>query len=461
MIYLIVLILIYFLHVLMKLNLWISLALAVYAIFMIPKHRRWHKRVVENQKRFYDVSLYLDTLLYAFVKEQKVELAVRDVSQTLPEGKMKVLVSTALDYMMMTFDEVEILEEALAMIEQEYPCKRMKDAHKFMTHVEYYGGEIEKPINLLLADKGRWEKRIKDAIAGRNKQFADIVLFVIASLFICGAMLYLPIMNMDISKEWILQILAFVLLVADDLVILKAQKYLAVDWIELQLGESERYYVDKMNAYLNYNEQKEKRASIFWGMFGIGITVVFVVLQNEWLISLGLAISVLLFQQHRIGRKLMEKTLMKEIKYAFPNWLLDLVLLLQSENVQVALQKSREYVPGVLRKELHLLIERLEMQPESSEPYHGFLKEFPIPEVHSAMGILYSLSIGNSGNADKQISELVEKNLELLDDTETELLKRSSSGMYVLFLIPVLTASFKLVADMVVMMLYFLQNSML
>ena len=74
-------------------------------------------------------------------------------------------------------------------------------------------------------------------------------------------------------------------------------------------------------------------------------------------------------------------------------------------------------------------MKRLEEKPEASEPYHMFLKDFAIPEVHSAMGILYSLSIGNSGNADKQISELVEKNLALLDDTERELLKSSSSGL--------------------------------
>lgn len=157
----------------------------------------------------------------------------------------------------------------------------------------------------------------------------------------------------------------------------------------------------------------------------------------------------------------MRKNLVKEIKYAFPNWLLDIVLLLQSENVQVALQKSREHVPGVLREELFDLTDRLELQPESSEPYHLFLKEFSIPEVHSAMGILYSLSIGNSGNADKQISELVEKNLELLDDTEKELLRNSSSGMYLLFLLPVVVASFKLIVDMVFMMLAFVNVPMI
>ena len=81
------------------------------------------------------------------------------------------------------------------------------------------------------------------------------------------------------------------------------------------------------------------------------------------------------------------------------------------------------------------------MNPESSDPYHEFLKGFAIPEVYSAMGILYSISIGNSGNADKQISELVDKNLELLDATERDMLRRQAGGMQVLFLLPVLTAS--------------------
>ena len=145
--------------------------------------------------------------------------------------------------------------------------------------------------------------------------------------------------------------------------------------------------------------------------------------------------------------------------YAFPNWLLDLVLLLQSENVQMALQKSKEFVPGVLRKELYQLTDQLELEPESAKPYHEFLKDFYIPEVHSAMGILYSIAIGNSGNADKQISELVDKNLELLDMTERQMLKRQAGGMQVLFLLPVLVASFKLIADMMVLMLQFMQSS--
>lgn len=457
MIYFIAFIIVYSLHVLLKLNLYMVILLGIFACIMVPRHKKRYEVFQKNKKRFYEVSSYLDTLLYSFVKEEKIVLAISDVSQTLPQGDMKYLVEKAFSYMQMTFDEIAVLQEGLRMIEVEYPCQRLKDVHQFMIHVEHYGGEIEKPVNLLLADKGRWERRITEAIAQRNKQFIDVILSVAAALLICGAIVYLPVMDMDISKEWIVQIVAAMVVISNDFIIYKAQKFLMVDWIQIQLTENEDYYVKKMQELHNFNEKKEKRLSMILGGVGTVFTIGVFFTGNEWLVVAGLLLTLFFFNQHRVGKNLMRKRLIKEVKYAFPNWLLDIVLLLQSENVQVALQKSQEHVPGVLREELTQLTKRLEQQPESAEPYHLFLQEFAIPEVHSAMGILYSLSIGNSGNGDKQISELVEKNLALLDDTERELLKSSASGMYVLFLFPVVVASFKLIVDMVFLMLAFVE----
>lgn len=457
MIYFIAGIIVYILHVVLKLNWYMTFLLGLFTCIMVPRHKKRYLIFLENKRRFFEVSSYLDTLLYSFVKEEKVVLAIADVSQTLPKGEMKKLVEKALDYMQLTFDEIAVLQEGLRLIEKKYPCQRLRDVHKFMIHVEHYGGEIERPVNLLLADKARWERRIQEAIAQRNKQFIDVVLSVAAALLICGAIVYLPVMDMDISQVWIVQGMTTFVVIINDLIVYKAQKFLMVDWIKLQLTEDEGYYVKKMQEFHNFDEKKEKRHSLLLGGIGIVITFVCFLYKNEWMVVGGLLLTLLFLNQHRVGKNLMRKNLIKEVKYAFPNWLLDIVLLLQSENVQVALQKSKEHVPGVLREELHQLLERLARQPESSEPYHLFLKDFAIPEVHSAMGILYSLSIGNSGNADKQISELVEKNLALLDDTERELLKSSSSGMYVLFLLPVVVASFKLIVDMVFLMLAFVR----
>jgi hypothetical protein len=75
--------------------------------------------------------------------------------------------------------------------------------------------------------------------------------------------------------------------------------------------------------------------------------------------------------------------------------------------------------------------------------------------------MLYSLSVGNSGSADRQVSELITKNQDMLENAEEERMKNKNSGMYLLFLAPVLTASFKLVADMAIFMLTFLSTSVI
>ncbi len=96
-------------------------------------------------------------------------------------------------------------------------------------------------------------------------------------------------------------------------------------------------------------------------------------------------------------------------------------------------KKSREHVPLILRGEVEELIGRLDMEPESSGPYHRFLEKLTLPQINAAMGTLYAVSIGNSGNAEDQIDELITKNLEMLDIADSERLKDNTAGMYLLF----------------------------
>lgn len=45
--------------------------------------------------------MYIDTLLYSFLKEQKIIRAFEDVKSTLADGHMKETVSMAIDHMML------------------------------------------------------------------------------------------------------------------------------------------------------------------------------------------------------------------------------------------------------------------------------------------------------------------------------------------------------------------------
>lgn len=458
MIYLIVLAGLYSLHLMLKLHWITTLVLAVFLLFRVKHHQELYRRSAEETLRFGEVSEYLDTFLYAFVKEEKVERALAGTEAALVDGPMRELVRDAIEHLHMTFDDSDVMRDSLRMIESEYACGRVKSIHDFAVHVEKFGGEIEKPVNLLLEDKSRWEKRIRLAVKDRKKMFSDIVMSIAASLVLCSIILYLPVMNIDISGNILSQILTVIVVVLDDFILSKGQKYLAVNWLILDV-QTDREETEKMERYYSYDERKDKRVSVILCILMTFVTVTMFYFGKKAFGAVGILLMVLMANQHKVGRKLAKRNLIKSIKCAFPIWLMDIIMLLQSENVQVALQKSVEQAPGILKKDLQLLVDRLAMEPELADPYHNFLQDFQIPEVHAAMSMLFSISIGNSGHADQQIGELIERNLEMLDAAEKERLKNLSSGMYLLFLAPVVTASMKLVTDMAVFMMSFLAGA--
>lgn len=459
MIYALIFLVVFFLHLILKLAWWASLIIGGYALFMLRLHRSRHRQQKRQLRRFESTSLYIDTLLYAFVKEGKILRAFEDVENTLFEGELKRVVTKAIEHMRMTFDDSEIVGTSMEIIEREFGCRRIKNVHEFMQHVEYYGGEIEGPVSLLLEDKSRWEQRIKEAIAERKKMFVEVIMSVIASILICGIILYLPVMNVDISSNIFTQILSVIVIIIDDLIIYRAQKYLTVDWLLIDSVQDEAELCAKMEAHISYNEKKERRLSIILSIIPAIITCFCVYKGNQWGIAFSLLGILFMLNQHKIGHSLATKNLIKSVKSDFPRWLMDLALLLQSENVQVAIMKSREHVPGILRRDVERLIAELEIDPESAKPFHRFLKHLNLPEIHAAMGMLFAISIGNNSRSDKQINELISRNLEMMDVADRQLLHDMNSGLYLLFLAPVLTASAKLLTDMAVFLLSFMQIS--
>ncbi len=457
MIYLEIILLCFGLHLLLKLNWLFTGLLLVYFIIMLHFHKQKMKNASRQRERFEMVSVYIDTLLYSFVKEEKIIRAFEDVVSTLKESSMKKTVQHALDYMQQTFDDREIFRESIGIIEKEYNCERVHTVHEFMLHSEYYGGEIEKTADLLLEDKNAWVRRINEAIDERKRYLREIILSAVVSLLICGIIMYLPAMRVDISGNIFVQLISVIVVILDDLMILRGQSYLEADWLTIDMTKGDNY-TEKLKNYSNYDEKREKKLSYILAAGPMALTVFFLLTGRQVGIFLAALVTVFMLNQHKIGHRLMKKNLLREIKSAFPKWLMDISLLIQNENVHVAIEKSCENVCPLLREEVNSLLERLNMEPESSKPFHEFLKSFQIPQISSAMGILYAISIGNSGNGEKQIKELISNNFLMLDAADSARLKNKTAGMYLLFLAPVVTASFKLIVDMAVFLLGFLSQ---
>ena len=83
----------------------------------------------------------------------------------------------------------------------------------------------------------------------------------------------------------------------------------------------------------------------------------------------------------------------------------------------------------------------------------NFLKEYGVREAAPAMRMLYTVAAGSGGNPSDQIAALVEKNMDLYDQTRREADADRLAGLYTMFLIPSVTGMLKLAADMTMFML--------
>ena len=132
MIYLVVLSALYALHLLLKLHWITTVVIGGFLLLRISGHRKWYKKKIVYERKFEEVSEYLDMLLYAFVKEEKVERALVNVDAAMVDGPMRGVLQKAIDHMHMTFDETDVMRDSLQMIEREYACSRIKNVHDFI-----------------------------------------------------------------------------------------------------------------------------------------------------------------------------------------------------------------------------------------------------------------------------------------------------------------------------------------
>ena len=156
------------------------------------------------------------------------------------------------------------------------------------------------------------------------------------------------------------------------------------------------------------------------------------------------------------SRRAAKKRLTRGFEEVFPEWLMQLSLLLQRENVAVAIVESYQEAPKLMKPALSHMIAQMQTDPDGIQPYLDFLSDFTLPEVRSAMKMLYSLSVGSGGEAAGQIAELIQRSQVLCDRAKRISNDDSLSGMYALFLAPQLTGGLKLTVDMILMFLLYL-----
>ena len=393
------------------------IALCVAVILMLPLYIKNYNYNRYEQQRFSDVNIYMEQFMYSFMKTGKVLATLGDVRELFTSGKMSDVINKAIRYIQETYEETDVEAKALKLVEKEYNYEGLKTMHGFALSVEANGGAYASCMQLILESRRMWADRVYEQMKIRRHQKVLVLMSIMTSLLLCLILYFMTDrMDIDVSSNMFSQIVTFIVLFLDVWIYYFANRKLTVDFLE-EDRKDDGIMVAKYKRFLKYKENPSR---------------------------------------HSLALRLTRRQLTRAIEKEFPRWLLSVSLLLQTENVQVAIFKSLDEAPPLLQEELKKLILELKKDPTGMKPYNEFLGDFNLPEVRSAMKMLFSLSEGTGASASEQIEDIIRRNQYMMDKAEKLHMEDTASGMYALFLAPQLTGGFKLLVDMILLLVVYL-----
>lgn len=432
-------------------------AIGLVAILSVPSIFLASLKGMYAGKQFHDVSDYMEQLLYSFRKKRKILTSLEDVYVAFEEdtGPMRELVQRAIEHIRTADTTGDIHREAFDIIEKEYSNDRLRCMHNFLIAVENNGGKVENSIDLLLDERAMWDERVHLFQKEKNTIKRNITVSIVFSLVLCFAILFIfsvdTLAQLQIPKNLLVQITSTIAIVLDLILFVKITNKFTQSWLVKETKQTD-YQVLRDYFYVeNYDPAKERKTAIIWTACTSAIWIIGLVLNQPLIVILGALISLFCAFSSPISYKLAKKSTTKEIQKAFPQWMMELALILQSDNVQVSISKTLESAPAVLRPELEALVEKFEESPHSLKPYTEFLKNYDLSDIKSAMKMLYSVSTSGTANIDEQITDLIKKQNKLMDKAEKITNADQLAGMTTINMVPMLFCILKSVADMTVL----------
>ena len=419
-------------------------------------------RNMYEQKKFMDLTSYMEQILYSFKRKSKILSALEDTLVLFPEGGLHDAIIEAINHIKNGQTTGNIYREAFAIIEKEYGCKRLYATHNFLIKVEEHGGEFDRNLNILITDKSFWMERIYSLQSEKKNIKTKITIGIILSFIIVGiTLIMLPkggydiagqMRGFDIRENTISQITTTVVFILNFLIWFFANQKLSGSWINIEKDVPFEDLKKKYDRVMHDGMAKEKKK---WRVTAIAFALVAIAchftLHNTLVTIVMFALAgAMIFQPNRIYKNA-KKGISREIDKAFPEWLMSMALLLQTDNVHVALSRTIDNAPEILKEELYLLKERIDERPNDIEPYLKFFDKLDLPDVATAMKMLYSMHEYGADDIGIQIEALVQRNSIMTDKAIRLQTEDYLAGMGFLVLLPMLTGVIKMIIDMLLL----------
>lgn len=399
------------------LNLYLQMAVLLGCMYLmiLPYGIRLQFRYLYEQKRFEDITTYMQYLMYSFKRNRKIVVALDDTA-TLCSGELQTLIERAMDKILYSDARQSIYQESFAIIEEKYECIRLSAIHSFLIQAEWKGGNPSKSLQILQDDLQNWVENTYVYQKERKNMQTKVTI----SLILCGVimvMMYrmLPLESGDIAANLVYQIVTTGLLGCFLLLFVLSQKAMVHSWLKEDHNPNEKQFDKDYQLYVSGKGNRRKR-------------------------------------------KYARKRIANEVLMAFPVWLRELSLYLQTENVYNAMRKSSDNCSYVLREELSKTLKKIEQDPNNMASYCTFFEGYKMPEIQSVFTMLYSMTELGSEDADEQIYVIMQRN-NLLTDKAAKLANEDAGFLFgVYMLCPMVLSAGKLLVDMGLFMMQFMAH---
>lgn len=438
-----------------KLNAYYIVILAIIAFLCSPSLIiAWFNQAY-NFQRFSILIDYLTNIVPIFMRRTKILYALKEV-EDLVYGDMRKAVRKAINYLNNSGDDPELYENALDIIEKEFPNFRVKAVHKMMIAIERnVSRDYETTCTYLMKDIDNYIKRIfrfqKDLKNRRNQLVILCALTLLMnSVF---AIMFAPndyFAGFETNTAFQISNTIFIASVLITIALMLSKihgKWLIEDISNKNQKIAERYY-----SIYKAGPKKVKPVTYVMALaYAIAGIFFFVKGKNIPASIILMFVAGFTLMQPKMKVPNAKKQVKKYIETEFPTWLREVALNLRRKNVFNAINDTKNSCDQIFKEHLDGFIKELMSDPITIKPYNNFLAEYEDNDIKSTMKVLYSVSIIGAEQMPRQIDALIDRNQEMLQVSEEMKNKNNLGNVEMLGYVPMVLFSANMVVSMIIL----------
>lgn len=448
----------------------LALALLVaYPIITLAQYE-----TVANNDDFEQIIAYLEQMIIAFKNNPKILLAMK-ASTDIVEGKMRDKVLEAIHLIETDSKSANVYEKAFNIIEDEYKCSRLGTLHRLIYTIEQENSvNYQDSLDNLYTDVREWQKRTYKLQAALSATKNQLTILLGASIGIAGLFAYLmrtvehsvtftnkageeyyPIQIISNNGYQVATLVFFLMFV---IIYTLVNTKINGNWLVNDLeNPRDKEIIEAMKRVaLEDRETSRKNAIIAVVILSLPVFIFAAIKRSTLILVVAIAFAVFVLKASDMGKDKNKKKVLDALKQEFPLWMRDVAVNLKNRIVVRAVAESEELAAYVMKPFIRTFLANIEKDPSSIKPYMNFLGEYKAQELSTGIKTLYSIRTLSAEDSQRQVNDLIDRNQELLAESERIRHENSVAGVGFIGLLPMVLMSFLLMVYLVIMLMQFL-----